>query len=102
MCCGTGLVGAIPAAHCLPTALYLPPPTTKQGGGVSHMVRFAGNLHARRHAFWLDVPAGRTLSVALFVKHVEESDAAAAALLAQLPDWASPAAVVSYQSRWTL
>lgn len=56
------------------------------------MVRFAGNLHARRYAFWLDVPPGAApLHVRLFVKRVQESDAAAEALLHQLPDWTSPA-----------
>ncbi len=37
----------------------------------------------------------------LLVKHVEESPAVAA-LLADMPAWTSPAAVVSYQSRWQL
>ncbi|EFN50786.1 hypothetical protein CHLNCDRAFT_142511 [Chlorella variabilis] len=68
-------------------------------GGASHMVRFAGNLHARRYHFWLDVPAGEKLRVGLYVKFVEES-AATRQLLADLPDWTSPAAVVSYHSRW--
>ena len=55
------------------------------------MVRFAGNRHARRYTFWLDVPAGAPpLAVRLYVKHVQESDAAAEALLRQLPDWVSP------------
>lgn len=64
------------------------------------MVRFAGNMHAQRYRFWLDVPAQRgQLSVALFVKHLRDSPAAAK-LLDALPDWASPAAVESYQSRW--
>ena len=71
-----------------------------QGGGqVSHMVRFAGNMHARQHRFWLDVPAGAQVGVRLYVKHLEESPAAAA-LLASLPDWTSPAAVVCWQSSW--
>lgn len=69
-------------------------------GGASHMVRFAGNLHARQHRFWLDVPAGTTLEARVYVKHVESSPATAA-LLAQLPDWVSPAAVTSYHSRHT-
>ena len=60
-------------------------------GGSSHMVRFAGNMHARSHRFWFERPAGSQLSIRLYVKHVEES-AAATELLAQLPDWASPAA----------
>lgn len=70
-------------------------------GGLSHMVRFAGNRHACRYNFWLDVPASAPpLQVKLYVKRVQESDAAAEALLRKLPDWVSPSAVVSYQSRW--
>ncbi|KAL4421351.1 hypothetical protein ABPG75_010642 [Micractinium tetrahymenae] len=75
--------------------------TDIEGGGVSHMVRFAANMYARTHRFWLDVPAGQQLSVRVLVKHVEDSPAAAA-LLADMPDWTSPAVVVSYQSRWQL
>lgn len=59
------------------------------------MVRFAGNRHARTYSFWLDVPAGAPpLSVRLFVKRVQASDAAAEALLSQLPDWVSPSVSV--------
>jgi hypothetical protein len=81
-----------------------PPPvtqcfTTSLQGGVSHMVRFAGNLHARRYRFWLEVPAGTALEARVYVKHVEDSPATAA-LLAELPDWVSPAAVTSYHSRY--
>ncbi|KAL4424855.1 hypothetical protein ABPG77_011105 [Micractinium sp. CCAP 211/92] len=75
--------------------------TALEAGGASHMVRFAANVYARTHSFWLDVPAGQRLSVRLLVKHVEESPAVAA-LLADMPGWTSPAAVVSYQSRWQL
>ena len=63
------------------------------------MVRFASNMHSKQHRFWLAVPAGGHVSIQLYVKHVEES-AAAAALLAQLPAWTSTAAVVAFQSRW--
>lgn len=59
------------------------------------MVRFAGNRHARRYNFWLDVPASAPpLQVKLYVKRVQESDAAAEALLRQLPEWVSPAVSV--------
>ncbi len=69
-------------AHC---------PLLLTQGGLSHMVRFAGNRHARTYSFWLDVPAGAPpLSVRLFVKRVQASDAAAEALLSRLPDWVSP------------
>jgi len=63
------------------------------------MVRFAANVYARAHRFWLEVPAGRQVSIQVYVKHVEESEAIHR-LVAALPDWTSPAAVVSYQSRW--
>ena len=60
------------------------------------MVRFAGNRHARRYNFWLDVPASAPpLQVKLYVKRVQESDAAAEALLRKLPDWVSPSVSVA-------
>lgn len=96
--CGRLVHGACPRRqHRLPHPTRAP--NTLQGHGVAHMVRFAGNLHARQYTFWLDVPAGRPVGVRLFVKWIEESGAAAG-LLAQLPDWASPAAVVCFQSLW--
>lgn len=88
-----------PAHLGLHAPLPVPFPCRGTQGGASHMVRFAGNLHARRYHFWLDVPAGEKLRVGLYVKFVEES-AATRQLLADLPDWTSPAAVVSYHSRW--
>ena len=45
------------------------------------------------------MPAGGHVSIQLYVKHLEES-VAARSLLAQLPAWTSPIAVVSFQSRW--
>lgn len=55
------------------------------------MVRFAGNLHAAGHRFWLERPAGARLAVRLYVKQLEESEEARG-LMAQMPEWASPAA----------
>jgi hypothetical protein len=62
------------------------------------MVRFASNMYSQHHRFWLAVPAGGHVSIQLYVKHLEES-VAARSLLAQLPAWTSPVAVVSFQSR---
>ncbi len=39
------------------------PLASLQAGGASHMVRFAANVYARTHSFWLDVPARHRLSV---------------------------------------
>lgn len=65
-------------AHAAPPSLPRPAtaPSHPQGGGLSHMVRFAGNAFAQRYRFWLDVPAGERIAAHLFVKHLEPSEPA--------------------------
>jgi hypothetical protein len=48
---------------------------------------------------WLDIPAEQSLRVDLYVKHLDVAPGTKA-MVRQLPEWTSPAAVTTWQSSW--